>query len=61
MTDPLSLNETKRLASTADTIRLASCVQTFTQTPQPIHRSGRTCAWWSAMRMAFAGHSRTHW
>ena len=48
-------------ASTADRIRLASCVHTLKHTPQPMHRSGSTWALWSAMRIAFAGHSRTHW
>ena len=48
-------------SSIAEATRLAFCVQTLKQTPQPMQRSARTCAWRSAIRIALAGHSRTHW
>ncbi len=38
----------------------AFCLQTTTQLPQPMQRSAITAAWPSAMRIALAGHSRTH-
>jgi len=39
---------------------LACWLHTRTQLPQPMHRSGMTSAWPVAIRMALAGHSRTH-
>ncbi len=51
-----------RRPSTAPTelaTRLAPWLQTRTQLPHPMHRSGMTSACQPAMRMALAGHSRT--
>ncbi len=47
--------------SMADRTCLACWVHTRKQTPQPMHRSASTCALRSAIRIALAGHSRTHW
>ena len=44
----------------ASSMRLAFCVQTFTQFPQAMHCCSMTVACPSMTLMAFTGHSRTH-
>jgi len=44
----------------ASSMRLAFCVQTFTQFPHATHCSAMTVACPAMTLMAFAGHSRTH-